>query len=632
MFEYIRKHTKVVMVVLVFLIVPSFVLVGMNSYTSAVVKGETVAKVAGTTITKEEWDFAHKQQVDRMRASMPSLDANLLETPEARYVTLERLVRERVLSVAADKSKFWISDAKVASELASDPTIAELRDQDGKLDMEQYRRILGSQGMTTTMFEANVRSNMAVQQVMGAFATTGFSSNSQADIALDAYFQRREIQVAMFKAEEFASKVVLTDADYEAYYQQNKDQYQMPEQASIEYVVLDLESVETGIKATDEEIKLAYEDYVRSLDLQETRRASHILIEVPQSASASDREKAKAKADEIAALVQAKPENFAALAKEHSQDKGSAVNGGDLDFFARGAMVKPFEDAVFSIKKGEISPVVATDFGYHIIQLTDIKAAPKRTFDEMRTELEGQVKKQHAQTKFAEAADIFDNEVFDQPDSLQPVIEKLKLTLKKADAVAPTPSVGATGALANTEFLNALFSDDAISKKRNTKALELGQNQRVSGRVVLHTPARTLSQEEVKDKIKVALIAERSAKFAQQEGVEKLSVWQNSTEKAKFQAPLIVSRDATENQLPQIIEATFVASTDALPTLKGVDLGSQGYAIVKLNKVEDRAPESAEALAKEYAQYQQALTTAETQAYYLLLQDRFRAKIEAPKP
>ena len=631
MFDFIRKHTKWTMALLFLLIVPSFILVGMNSNPSAE-KGSVVAKVNGTEITQPEWDRAHLQEIDRLRASMPTLDAKLLDSPEARYATLERMVRERVVAVAADKLTLATSDQRLARELRDSPEIAALRRADGTLDMERYRQLLGAQGMSPEMFEANVRADLSNRQVLAGVANSGFASSSAADLALNAYFEKREIQFARFNAADYAAKLNPTDADIEQFYKANEKLFQAPEQASIEYVQLDLDTIKKSITVHEADLKTYYEQNAQQLSGVEERRTSHILIAAPTTASAAEREKAKAKAEELLAALKKSPDSFADIARKNSQDPGSAPNGGDLDFFARGAMVKPFEDAAFAMKKGDISDVVASDFGYHIIKLTDIRAPKQRSFEEVKPELEADMKKQQAQKKFSEAAEAFSNGVYELSDSLKPVAERLKLDIKTAANVTRQPAPGVTGVLANPKFLNVLFAPDAIEKKRNTEAVEVGSNQLVSGRVVQYTPARTQPLAEVKEVVRQRWLAQRGAEEARKDGIAKLASWRASPATATLAAPVLVSREQAQQLPMQIVNATLRADTNALPVFAGVDLGAQGYAIVKINKVVPRDSPAEAAAKQERSQYAQWWTSAETLAYYNGLKQRFNAEILVAKP
>lgn len=633
MFDFIRKHTKITMALLFLLIVPSFILVGMNSNGHSGGSGEVVAVVDGKDIKQLDWDQAHQREVEKLRLSMPSLDPKLLDTPEARYTVLERLVHDRVIAAASNKFKLATSDQRLARELHQTPEIASLRRPDGSLDMERYRLLLANQGMTPEMFEANVRADLSNRQVLVGIGASGFASNSAADMALNAYFEKREIQVARFNASDFAARLTPTEADLEQFYKGNEKLFQAPEQASIEYVQLDLDTVKKGLTVNEADLKTYYEQNAQRLSGTEERRASHILIASPKTAPAADREKAKAKAEELLAQVKKAPNTFADVARKNSQDPGSAPNGGDLDFFARGSMVKPFEDAAFAMKKGDVSDVVESEFGYHVIKLTDIKAPKQRSFEEMKPELEAELKKQQAQKKFSETAEAFTNGVYEQSDSLKPVADRLKLEVKSAAKVMRQPETGATGVLANPKFLSALFAPDAIEKKRNTEAIEVAPSQLVSGRIVQYTPARTQPFAEVKDLVRQRWLAQRGAEEARKEGAAKLVAWKAApASAAALSAPVVVSREQTQKLPVPVIDAALRADATALPVFTGVDLGAQGYAVVKVDKVVARDVPVEAAVKQQRNQYAQWWTTAENLAYYNGLKERFKAEILVTKP
>ena len=632
MFDFVRKHTKIMMGLMFLLIIPSFVLFGIDGYNRMRENGATVARVGGHDITQGEWDAAHKAEADRLRAQMPNLDAKLLDSPEARYSTLERLVRERVMAQAADQFRLTTSDARLARDLQEDPGIASLRRPDGKLDMERYRQMAASQGTTPEGFEARVRRDLSVRQVEAGLTQTGFAATAVADVALNAFFERREVQVVNFLSADFASRVNPTDAEVEAFYKTNETLFQAPEQASIEYVVLDLESVKKSITINEADLKSYYEQNVARLSGNEERRASHILINAPKDAPAAERQKAKARAQELLAELRKAPDSFADLAKKNSQDTGSAAKGGDLDFFARGAMVKPFEEAAFAMKKGDISELVESDFGYHIIKLADIKAPKQRSFEELRAGIETDLKTQQAQRKFAETAEAFTNGVYEQSDSLKPVADKLKLEIKTAAKISRKPAAGVTGLLANAKFLAAIFGPDAIEKKRNTEAIETAPNQLTAGRITQYQAAKTMALADVRANVRERLVASRATELAAQEGAAKLAAWKAAPGSAVMPAAQVLSRDQAQNTPPQILNAVLRADTSKLPVFVGVSMGAQGYAVVKVNQVVTR-PASTEVAAKQdRAQYAQWWTAAESQAYYGLLKERFKASITVPRP
>jgi peptidyl-prolyl cis-trans isomerase D len=632
MFDFIRKHTRIMQILLFLLVFPSFVLFGLEGYNRSRDKGPVAAEVDGHGITQTEWDAAHKREVERLRASMPTADVKLLDSPQVRYATLERLVRDRVLEAAVGKLKLVTSDARLASELQQNQTIAALRKPDGTLDLDQYRQLLASQGITPEVFEARVRAESSSRQVMTGVTRSAFATQAQADAAVSALFERREIQVVPYTATQYQSKVVLTDADLAAYYQRNTAQFQAPEQADVEYLVLDLDAITKNLSLNEADVRSYYEQNVARLSGQEERRASHILINAPKTATPAERDSARAKANELLQAVRKAPDSFADVARKNSQDPGSAANGGDLDFFRRGAMVKPFEDSVFALKKGDISDVVESEFGFHIIRLTDIKAPKQPSFEELRPKLEAELRKQQAQRKFAEVADTFTNGVYEQADSFKKLAEQLKLEVQTARQVTRKPAPGATGVLVNPKFLAAVFSADAIEKKHNTEALELGANQLVSARVVQYTPARTQTLAEVKDQVRNLVLAERAVELARKEGEAQLAAWRAHPEQAQLPGAITVSRDATQQQDPKLLERVLRVDASTLPAWIGVDLGTQGYAVARVNKVVPRPTDDDAAHRKHLAQYNQLWGGAEAQAYLGALKERLSAEIRAAKP
>lgn len=632
MFEHVRKHNKILMVVLFLLIIPSFVLVGVDGYNRMIEKDRTVARVGKVEITNGEWEAAHREEVERVRQLMPTIDARLLDSESVRYATLERLVRERVLQQAAQDARLGASDARLARELQSIPAIAQLRRADGSLDMERYRDLLGRQGMSPEMFEARMRADLAARQVQAGVAQTAFIAGVPADLALGAWFERREVQLARFATADYAARVQPTDAELEAFYQANQSLFQAPEQARIEYIVLDIDAVRKTIRLNEADVRSYYEQNVARLSGPEERRASHILISVAKDAPVDERQQARAKAEELLVQARKAPESFAQLAKKHSQDPGSAPNGGDLDYFGRGAMVKPFEDAAFALKKGEISGVVESDFGFHIIRVTDIKAPKQKSFAELRASLEEDLKNQQARAKYAEAAEIFTNGVYEQSDSLKPVAEKLGLTIQTASGLLREPAPGARGVLASAKLLEAIFSPDAVSNKRNTEAVEIAPSQLAAARIVEHAPARTLPLAEVRATVRERVVQARAAELARQEGQQKLAAWKAEPASARLPAAQVISREQAQNLPQALLDAVMRADSAQLPQWVGVDLGPQGYAVARVNKRIERPAPKADAQSQERAQYAQWWMQAEGQAYYRLLQERAEVQIKVPRP
>ncbi len=401
--------------------------------------------------------------------------------------------------------------------------------------------------------------------------------------------------------------------------------FRAPEQARIDYVVLDLQTLQKDVTVSDDELQRYYAENASRYTAAEERRASHILIKADKDMAAAERQKAKAKADALLEQVRKSPGQFAELAKKNSDDPGSAERGGDLDYFGRGAMVKPFDDAVFAMKPGEISNVVESDFGYHIIQLTGQRGGEKKSFDAVRAEIEAEVKKQLAQKRYAEAAEQFTNTVYEQSDSLQPAIDKLKLE-KRSATVQRTPAPGATGALASAKLLEAVFGNDAVRNKRNTDAVEVAPSQLASARIVEHQPARTLPLAEVKDQVRERLVGQQAAELAKKEGQALLAQLQKAGDTALPES-VVIGRVGAQGVPRSLIDAVLAADAGKLPAPLGVDLGEQGYIVAKVAQVLPRDP----AMGNEQTlqgQYAQAIAGAEIQAYYAALKTRYKAEIK----
>ena len=632
MFDFVRNHTKIMMFVMFLLIIPAFVLVGVDGYKGMGSGGATVANVGNQKITQTDWDDAHKREVDRMRASMPGLDVKFFDTPQARYATLERLVRDRVMSNAVQDAHLTTTDNRLARELQQNPTIAGLRKPDGSLDMERYRQLAASVGLTTEGLEAQVRTDISMRQLEAGVVGTAFTTKAVTDVVMKALFEKREIQIASFKASDFAAKVTVSDADLETYYKENTAKFQAPESANIEYVVLDLDAVKKTITLNEADLKTYYDQNAARYGGKEERRASHILLNAPKDAPAAEREKAKARAQALLEQVRKAPQTFADVARKNSQDTGSAVSGGDLDFFGRGAMVKPFEDAVFAMKKGDVSDVVESEFGFHIIQLTDVKTPKQRSFEELRPGIEAELKTQQAQRKYAELAEVFTNSVYEESDSLKPVAERLKLEIKTAGNLQRLAMPGSAGILSNPKLLAAVFSDDSLEKKRNTEAIEIAANQLASARIVQYTPARTLPLVEVRNSVRQRLQAQRAAESAHKEGKDKLAAWKANPASANLPASVVVSRDQTQWLQGESLDSVLRADTSSLPAWVGVDQGDAGYLVVKINQVLPHPASDELKSRQERTQFAQWFANAENQAYYSMLKTRAKVQMKVDAP
>lgn len=630
MFDFVRAHMRLFQGILLLLILPSFAFVGMEGYTSMMDGANAgVATVDGRKITQAEWEAAQREQADNIRRQSPGIDAKLLDTPEIKHRALENLVNERTLQAEATQQHFTPSFQTVQDRIFNSPEFKDLRNPDGTVN----KGILAAQGLTPTGFVERMRQSYALRQVMTPVETSTVAGAANAKLAFDSLLQQREVQLQRFDVKDFAAKLAPTDAELEAFYKEpaNAAKFQLPESAQIQYVVLDLEALKKDVSFTEEDLRKYYAENASRYGVPEARRASHILVKAERGAPADERAKAKAKAEELLAQVRKNPASFADVAKKNSQDEGSGANGGDLDFFGRGAMVKEFDAAVYAMKEGEISNLVETDFGFHIIQMTGARGGEKKSFEAVRGEIEDEVRKQLAQRRYSEVAEQFGNLVYEQSDSLQPVADKLKLQIQTA-TVARQPQPGATGPLASPKLLDAVFGAEALRNKRNTEAVEAGPSQLVSARVTQHNPARVPPLADVRDRVRQQLVQKLASAEAKKAGEARLAALKATpADTAGLEAAVTVSRAKPLNLTRAQLEAVLGADAAKLPAAVGVAADDGSYVVVRISRVQPRdAAVIDDKLAAQ--QYANAWARAESQAYLAALKTQHKAVIKVAAP
>ncbi|HBO78372.1 MAG TPA: peptidylprolyl isomerase, partial [Cupriavidus sp.] len=473
---------------------------------------------------------------------------------------------------------------------------------------------------------------LSTQQLGGAIGTTAFVPKSLLDRLIAIRDQQRDVQAIVIKPADFAAKVTPDAAALKAYYDAHLAAYTMPEQAKVEYLVLSGDALAASQTITPDQLKSYYDSNIQRFRTDEQRRASHILIAAPKDGKEADRKAAKEKAEKLLEDLRKHPDTFAEVAKKNSQDPGSAEKGGDLGFMGRGALVKPFEDAMFALKDGQISDVVETDYGYHIIKLTGIKPAATEPLEAVRPELEIELKKQLAAKAYTEQADAFGNMVYEQSESLKPAADKFKLTIQTADNVTrtPNPALGKDNPLNNEKVLKALFSDDAIKNKRNTEAVQVGPTTLVSARIVDYRPAAARKFEEVEPLVRQAYVAQQAAELARKDGEARLDALKKSGSADGFGPMVTVSRAKADGVSPKAVDAIMRADASKLPSLVGVDLGADGYAIYRIAKVGTPPQANANQREADAQQLGQMAGQTELAAFYDVLKAGAKVKILHP--
>ncbi|HVG03496.1 MAG TPA: SurA N-terminal domain-containing protein [Burkholderiaceae bacterium] len=581
MFDFVRAHRNWMMLFILVLILPSFVFFGIQGYNSYVDKDGALATVGGAPVTQQEYDVALRERAERLRQAMGSgFDAKLLETPEARAAVLDQLVLERALANEANQANVVISVDRLRDFIANVPAFQ----QDGKFSYDRYKAFLASRGQSEAAFEQTLRNDLRKQAFLQAVVESAITPKNVIERIEGILLEQREVRELRFPAEQFASKVSITDAQIAEYYQANRAQFEIPESVRVEYLVLSPETIAGNLKIADDAAKNYYDQNKARYGTEEQRRASHILIPT----EGSDKAAARKKAEEILAKVKSVPNDFAKLARENSKDPGSAAQGGDLGFFGRGMMVKPFEETAFRLKEGDISDVVETDFGFHIIRVTEIKPAQAKPFAEVRGDIERELRNQQAQKSFTEAADQFTNLVYEQADSLQPASQKLNLKILTADLTRRglPPHLG-------PRVVEAVFAEDSLKNKRNTQAIEVAASTLVSARVLDHRPPSVQPLDKVTPQIRQLLERREAVRLAREAGEQRLAALRkepiDKANEAGFSAPKIVSRRQPQDMPPDALNEVLRIPADKLPQFVGAEVATDfrnavnaGYVIVKV--------------------------------------------------
>jgi peptidyl-prolyl cis-trans isomerase D len=579
--EAIRKHAQGWLAkVILGLIAITFALFGIDSYMKGDKSGGIVAEVGDVGVSREELAREIQAQSDRMREALgPTFDPAVTETVDFRKKVLDNLIERKALLQDAQKLKFLAPDAYIASVLAQIPAFQ----QDGKFSQQRYEAVLRQNGRTPGQFENELRQSFMLDAITSPVSLAAFPSSTSVSEIARLVAQQREIAWADLPASSVASQVKLTPADVERYYTDHKAKFTEPEQIRAEYLVLDMAAVSAGITVSDQAIADYYKSNAAQFGQPEQRSASHILIAVDKNANAAARAKAKAKAIELFETLQKTPGRFADLARTQSQDPGSAAQDGSLGSFSRGMMVKPFEDAVFSMKPNEIRGPVETDFGYHIIRLDGIKPAKITPLAQVRDAVVDAVRKQQAQKAFADQADSFGNLVYENANSLQPAATAAKLTIKQSgwmtarNAPAPFNHAG---------LMDALFSPESIKSRQNTEAIEVQPGTLVAARVVDYRPARLRPLAEVSQTIEAQLHAEQSARLLSQKGEATVQALTKGNEAGlEWSAFQVVGRQPSAVLDSAGVKAVFRLNGEKLPAYTGFARPDGSYRIVRVSRV-----------------------------------------------
>ncbi|HKQ24151.1 MAG TPA: SurA N-terminal domain-containing protein [Burkholderiales bacterium] len=629
MYDFIYKHKKWLQIALLVLIVPPFALFGIDYYFRDTGSGGALVRIGDTRISDLEYSQALRKAQDRMREmAKNNPDPALLNSPQLKESVLEDLIARKVALTHAYKSGMTVSTAELQKIIGA---VEAFRDESGRFSQARYQQMLRGQGMTPVAFENDIRTNIVLEQLRSVTAGSGFLPESVVERLLKIGEQEREVGQFIFDPVNYRKQVRISEADVEKYYEEHKNEFQIPERVRLEFLVLSPEVVEHAAKVTDEELKNYYQANIERYSSPEERRASHILIPAPASAGAADKAKAKDQAEDLLKQIRSAPGKFAELAARFSKDPGSAEKGGDLGFFGRGLMVKPFDDAVFALKVGELAGPVETQYGYHIIRLVEIKPSHATPFEAVKKQITDEVRKPKLGKAFAEAADSFNNLVYEQFDSLTPAAEALKLTVQTSDWVSrvggnPNPLFN------NEKLLNAVFSDEVLKNKHNTSAIEVQPNVMLAARVLEHNPAVAMPLAQVRSDVMQYLTDKGAIELAEKDGRAALDELQKGKAVTLSWSPSQpVSLQKRQGLHPAGAQAVFGADVSKLPAYAGVSAAQGRFVVYRITKVKDLAavdPAQRKALGKQLAEM---IGQEQYVAYLASLRERADVKIDRKK-
>ena len=599
-------QTKAAQVILALVLIP-FALFGIDSYLNQAGNNLSIAKVDGYKIALPEYNRAIENVRNRMMSEGKKVDPAMFDSFEFKESVVDGLITKQLINNDIKKSQFKITDQQLSQYIIGMPDFQK----DGKFSQELYDKVLQNNQLNPKKFEESIRNDLLIQQVRDGLQKLTFIPPNNLTETLKATSQQREVTVAEFKTKEYMAKANISEKDMQAFYEQNKSKFLAPEQVKAEFVVFSLTSILPSITVSEDEVKAFYKTNADKYQNQQQREASHILIAASKNAAPAEKAKAKAKTEDILSQIKKNPKQFEELATKYSQDPESAKKGGDLGAFGRGMMVKPFDDAVFSMKVNEISGIVESDFGYHIIKLTKV-IGEGGGFDAIKPQIKAELIYQKAQDKYAALAEDFSNKVYEQSSSLDVVSKKFNLPIQKTDWISRNES---DKFFKNEALMNALYSKESIKDRRNTEAIEVTPNNLISARVVDYKAQSTKPFAEVKKSIEDYLKFEAAKKLVATEGEAALKSVADASRKIDWQATVLVDRKNTKGLSQAVTNHAYKMPTDKLPSYSGFVDGNNGYVIVKVSKVAFPNDDNEENKKEFASSYTEALSSEYLSAY-----------------
>ncbi|MBD3669288.1 MAG: SurA N-terminal domain-containing protein [Gammaproteobacteria bacterium] len=567
------------------LIVLTFALWGVQEYLG-LNEQPAVATVDDVKITQNQYQRALQQQRQRFQSMLGSnYDPSLFDTPAVRRNILEELINDAVLMKFVEDSGMRVGEKQIAQMIVSFPQFQ----QDGKFSDALFENYLITQGLDQENFFYRLANDIKREQVFKGVASSAFKTEYSQIRESKLLGQKRDIGYMVFNSSDNINKIDVTDEQINEYYSSHGNEFMSQEEVSVDYIDLSMQQLAKQITVSNKEVRDFYEQNKSLYVAEERRRASHILLELSPDANEATEIAVKDKAENI--LERAKAgESFEALAKEFSQDPGSAQQGGDLGYFTTGVMTKPFEEAVFGLDEGEISQPVRTEFGFHIIKLTGIQREEK-AFDEVKDKVRQELKRREAERQYYDLSERMANIAYETVDNIEVVADEVGLNVQTTGLFTRNDP---PGIMADKKLRETVFNRDVLENRHN-EVVELGPEHTVVFRVTQYNPARVKPLSAVRDQIVKTIKRNRATEMSRQDAQAAIV----SIREGK--SPSSVAKDYDTKWIDKglhtrmdagkvdrnLLQAAFTLAKTDLPTYSVTTLSNGDSAVVSVTEVID---------------------------------------------
>lgn len=608
-----------------------FALWGVNEYFQPS-HNQSVAEVNGIELSQNDFQTNVQNQKRNLRSRFQNMDITPMEA-QIKQNTLSQMIDEEVLVQAAIQQGMRISDALLAARIREFPSFQ----QDGNFNPEVYKQALQSLGLTPSAFEAQIRRVLLVEQLREGVSRSVAVTEAAQQQSKNLEEQQRLISYLLVPSSRFTEKVSVSDAEIEKHYQENTAQYMVPEKISLDYVELEGNKLAASKPVDDALLKQRYEERKATYTTPAQWHARHILLDVAKDAKPEVSEAALKQAKEVLAKIRGGTD-FEAAAKEFSKDSSNAKNGGDLGWFGAGQMVKPFEDALKTMKAKDISEPVKTEFGYHLIQLVEDKPTIVRSFDEVRAELLTAIQKEQAESEFYAQVEQFGNLAFESQNSLDTLLKTMKLE-KKSTVLFDRKGIEKDPILSAPKVLSVAFSDSVLKEGYNSEVVELGAQHVIVFRLKDHQAAKPKALAEVKEEIRKAIKQEKTQTEAKNLGKQLLEALQKSGDADAVakqhdlkwaDSQWVKRRDPGFKQVELAQTAFKLGRPEANGALyQGVNVGAEGdYAVLAVLAVKEPAKDDKKADPQNRAKSQLQMTIGDSESKQMLANLKAQAQIK----